>query len=146
MAIIMKQKVVVAAFICVDNKVLLAKRAATKSIAPGKYHLPGGHIEYGEQPHEALEREIKEEPSIGIEVLEPIFTFSYTLNETHTTGIVFESRLLAEKGNLHRDECDTEECVWVSEEEPEKYITTEDHNYQAATVGFQRRKNLKTIL
>ena len=35
-----------AAFLHDRGEVLLAKRAASKAIAPGKYHLPGGHVEF----------------------------------------------------------------------------------------------------
>lgn len=49
----------------------------TKRIEPafpqwnGKWGIPGGHVEFGENPNEALHRELKEE--LGIEV---IITFS----------------------------------------------------------------------
>src|SRR4051794_40893959 len=43
-----QQRIVVAGFILDHGQVLLAKRATTKTLAPGKYHLPGGHVEFGE--------------------------------------------------------------------------------------------------
>jgi len=43
------------------GEVFLTKRPLTKTIAPGKYHLPGGHVDFGEAPEEALIREFAEE-------------------------------------------------------------------------------------
>lgn len=48
-----------------DGRILLAQRPAGK-IAAGRWEFPGGKIEAGETPREALARELKEE--IGIEL------------------------------------------------------------------------------
>lgn len=45
-----------------DNNILLTKQY-------GSYHLPGGGLEFGEMPDEAVVREVKEET--GIEVANP---------------------------------------------------------------------------
>ena len=48
-----------------DNKVVLINKVTGPY--DGKLDLPGGRIEFGEKPEEALKRELKEE--LGIEVL-----------------------------------------------------------------------------
>ena len=46
------------------NHVLAEQRKSTKQVMPGAVALPGGHLEAGEQPDEALRREIQEELGI----------------------------------------------------------------------------------
>ena len=64
-------KQVVAALILRDNKVLICQRTRHQPM-PLKWEFPGGKIETGEQPHDALRRELDEElgitASIGDEV------------------------------------------------------------------------------
>ncbi len=62
----MKTINVVAAIIIKDHKVLIAKRGYGDF--KGMYEFPGGKIEQGEKPEEALKREIYEEMEARIEV------------------------------------------------------------------------------
>lgn len=55
----------VCAVLQAGNRVLLAHRGPGSSWAPGKWDLPGGHVENGELESEALIREAREE--LGIE-------------------------------------------------------------------------------
>jgi 8-oxo-dGTP pyrophosphatase MutT (NUDIX family) len=52
---------VVAALLVRDGHVLLCHRAAGRRWYPDVWDLPGGHVERGEEPVEALARELKEE-------------------------------------------------------------------------------------
>ncbi|WEV41697.1 (deoxy)nucleoside triphosphate pyrophosphohydrolase [Bifidobacterium sp. ESL0682] len=58
---------VVGAAIRKDNTILCAQRGPSKSLA-GYWEFPGGKIERGETPEQALQREIKEELLCDIEV------------------------------------------------------------------------------
>ena len=66
------------------NEVLLIKKA--KGAYKGKLDLPGGGIEYGERPEEALKREFIEE--IGLEIesfsLYKVITYYVTWNISDT--------------------------------------------------------------
>ena len=51
-----------------DGKVLLVRRA--RSPAKGIYSLPGGRVEFGETLHAAVHREVAEETSLKIEIID----------------------------------------------------------------------------
>src|SRR5262249_27028650 len=46
------------------NTVLAEKRKLTKQVVPGALALPSGHLEEGESPEGALQREVREELGI----------------------------------------------------------------------------------
>ena len=58
---------VVGAVIIENDKILCAQRGPAKSL-PLKWEFPGGKIEAGETPQEALSREIKEEMQCIVEI------------------------------------------------------------------------------
>lgn len=60
----MKQKVSVRAIIRGDTKTLLLRRATGRETILGKYELPGGKIDYGEQPEDSLRRHLQQELGI----------------------------------------------------------------------------------
>jgi 8-oxo-dGTP diphosphatase len=76
--------VVAVALIDTDGRVLLAKRPEGKSLA-GMWEFPGGKVEAGETPEQALIRELREE--LGIEVneacLAPLTFASHAYPELH---------------------------------------------------------------
>jgi 8-oxo-dGTP diphosphatase len=68
--------VAAAALVDADNRVLISKRPEGKSLA-GLWEFPGGKVDPGETPEEALRRELHEE--LGIDVCETClapFTFA----------------------------------------------------------------------
>lgn len=54
-------RVVVAGILLRGDRVLLVKRAASRSFYPGVWDIPGGHSEDGEVPEQTLVRELAEE-------------------------------------------------------------------------------------
>lgn len=51
----------VAFFLVNDRSILVEKRSLAKRVVPGALAIPGGHMEVGEPPEDALLREIREE-------------------------------------------------------------------------------------
>ncbi|AXG82840.1 (deoxy)nucleoside triphosphate pyrophosphohydrolase [Streptomyces paludis] len=60
----MSDRVVVAGAVCDRGRLLAARRSAPPELA-GRWELPGGKVEPGELPEEALVRELREE--LGVE-------------------------------------------------------------------------------
>jgi 8-oxo-dGTP diphosphatase len=60
-------RVIVAAVIIIDGRVLAAERSAPPEVA-GRWEFPGGKVEPGESDAEALARECREELGIRVEV------------------------------------------------------------------------------
>jgi 8-oxo-dGTP diphosphatase len=137
-----KQDVIVSGILSDGNRVMLARRPSHKKIAPGKYHLPGGHVEFDEEPADALRREFWEEFKIDIVICRPIRTFSYTIDDLHTVGITYvvEAAVLPIRPII--DARDTEEIVWVDQGSHLSYLAIDDHDaitlasyYQDVSVG-----------
>lgn len=63
----MSKIVVVAGALICDGHLLAAMRSTPPALA-GQWELPGGKVERGEDPREALRRELSEELSILVEV------------------------------------------------------------------------------
>ena len=129
------QKIIVSGILSTKDGVMLAKRPLTKKIAPGKFHLPGGHVEFGEDPEIALKREFSEEFNLNIEVGEVIRTFSYQENSSHTVGITYK----IEANNLSDisfNPEDTEEVVWVRESDFNDFLSEDRHDYMTLKKYF----------
>lgn len=62
---------VVGGVVVEDGRVLLGLRHRDRSSFPGVWDVPGGHIEPGESPRQALLRELREELGIDAVVEEP---------------------------------------------------------------------------
>jgi len=60
-------KVIVAAVIIVDGRVLACERSAPPEVA-GRWEFPGGKVERGESDQQALARECAEELGVRVEV------------------------------------------------------------------------------
>lgn len=63
----MKQLISVRAIIREDQKTLLLRRASGRQSILGKYELPGGRLDYGEQPEDAMARYLKDNAGLIIQ-------------------------------------------------------------------------------
>lgn len=67
---------VVAAIICQDGHILITRRPETSRHGAGLWEFPGGKLEAGESPEQALRREINEELALPVRV-DNIFESTY---------------------------------------------------------------------
>lgn len=95
----MKHVKVVASAIMKDGKLFVAQRPETKEV-PFKWEFPGGKIEEGESPEEALKREIREELSTEIEIDKFIAKVSYTYPTFHLDMDVYLCHLTGPEPKL----------------------------------------------
>lgn len=84
---------VVGAVIVRDGAVLSAQRGPGMSL-PGKWEFPGGKIELGETPAQALGRELEEELLCTIDVGERVATTSYEYDFGVVTLTTFYATLV----------------------------------------------------
>jgi 8-oxo-dGTP diphosphatase len=64
-----------------DGQVLLERRSLTKRLLPGVLAIPGGHMETGESPEDALLRELDEEVGIRPQTVRYVCTLLHRAQE-----------------------------------------------------------------
>jgi 8-oxo-dGTP pyrophosphatase MutT (NUDIX family) len=72
-----------------ERKVLLLKKNSKQSIAPGKWLLPGGAVEFGEDAPTALKRELLEEIGFTATTLTLVGEDMRIIGETHWQGLIY---------------------------------------------------------
>lgn len=115
-----QQVITACAFIWHDfdgvKKVFLPKRAQTKKFLPGVYELPGGHIDYGEDPVSGLKREIAEELKMQVKIGDPFAVFTYTndIKKSYSIEVVYFGRLEGDIDEIMLDPEDHESYGWFA--------------------------------
>jgi len=85
----MNQRIAVRAIIRKDEKTLLLRRATGRETILGKYELPGGKLEYGEQPEDALGRHLKAEADLMIQTAQLFDVLTYIDHDDRDMQYVF---------------------------------------------------------
>ncbi len=107
----MKTINVVAAVIKKDNMIFSTARGYGDF--KGKWEFPGGKIEAGETPEEALKREIKEELDTSISVNSLIDTIEYDYPNFHLSMRCYWCEIVSGKLILK----EAEDAKWLSKDE-----------------------------
>ena len=105
-------KIVTAAIIKQDNKILVARRAPGEKLA-GLWEFPGGKLEEGETLQECLERELEEEFGISTKCGKEITSSIYEYEHGAFEIIALESKIIS--GNLELRVHDKIQWIPVSE-------------------------------
>lgn len=101
-------KVAVIALVTWGDHVLLIRRGVDPM--KGKWALPGGYMDAGEMPVEALMRELREEVALEVEIRDLIEIFPMA-----GAGVLNRGIVIAYRADLQRDErpaliCDDDVC------------------------------------
>ena len=114
------QKIASHGLIRKGNKYLIVHRSKQNDYMPGKWDLPGGTVEFGEDPIFALEREIGEEVSLKVRnpQLSSIFSF-ISKPARHQLQIIYKCDYLGGQVELNPEEHD--DFKWVTAKEMESF-------------------------
>ena len=107
----MKQIEVVAAIIRKDDKIFATQRGYGEW--KDWWEFPGGKMEAGETPEEALKREIREELSTEISVDEFLYTVEYDYPKFHLTMHCYLCSLMTDSLHLNEHEA----AKWLTKDE-----------------------------
>ena len=124
------------------EKVFMAKRAGTKKFLPGVYELPGGHIEFGEDIVDGLNREIMEEFGMRVRVGDPFAAFTYVnkIKGSHSVEVIYFAKFEDPIERIKLNPEDHSEFQWVAEDELGKVISADkredDPEIRAVRKGF----------
>ncbi len=125
----MKFEVIVRGIVKSSGRVLIGlKRRDDPHPLQGKWHFPGGRLEYGENPWRAVEREIEEETGYVVraerilDVVPKKLVWPNEIGEQQTLHVVFSCKLL---GGEPKAGDDVEEVRWISVEEIDSYLEHE---------------------
>ncbi len=122
-------KVAVVVFIEQDHRVLLVRR--TMQPEQGKWALPAGFVDAGENPQEAACREVFEETGLDVKITRLIDVEG----NTDTSGdasivIIYEARIL---NGVENPQDDADALLWLSANDPIPEIAFESTHRMLAT-------------
>jgi len=99
-----------------DEKMLLCRLSQKVGINPGRWTLPGGGLDFGEDPQDAVVREFKEETGLFVSVNELIAVNSLCdsmpgWSPMHSIRIIYKVQYLS--GDLqYEKDGSTDLCAW----------------------------------
>ena len=134
----MQQRVLTSGFIHDKGKVLLLKRAETSGFLAGFWEMPGGKLEFGEDPMCGILREVKEEAGVDCEVVCPFHAWhsvdEYKGVQTHFVEIDFILKMKQDQKIVPAD--GMVDFAWASEDELDNYLMSSQMK-KAVKSGFE---------
>jgi 8-oxo-dGTP diphosphatase len=97
------------------GEILFIRRSESSKYGKGLLQLPGGRLEFGEQPIDALKREIKEElgcefiPATGRVIAASIHIFEFGGMQIELVGIAYAGKI---NGDIHLNQ-EASEYKWI---------------------------------
>jgi len=111
--------VAVKALLFFDGKFLLVKRSDKARDEHQYWELPGGRLEFGETPEEALARELMEETSLCVKIINPLQTWNFFRgDDIQIVGITFLCKTDSDSVQLSSEH---DAYAWVQRDEMHNY-------------------------
>jgi len=112
------QYLAVKAVVIKNNKALVLRQNDDEHVAnSGKCHPPGGMVEPGESLRGAVQREVKEETNLDVEVRELLGVDEWIVpirgEQCQFCGVFFACIVAPDSANLHVDPQEASEAIWV---------------------------------
>ena len=107
------------ALIFCGNKFLIVKRSMKARAEHAFWEFPGGRMEFGEQPEEALNREIMEETGLIVKILCPFSVWSFSRDGVNQlVGINYICTSASDNITLSDEHTD---YAWITKDEISNY-------------------------
>lgn len=98
-----------------DKKILALRRSETHPYKPHSWDLPGGDLDFGEDPTKGILREIKEEVGLEVEEIKPFDTHGHiTSDGNHWITIAYSAQYI--KGDIVLS-YEHDKFEWIDKEE-----------------------------
>jgi 8-oxo-dGTP diphosphatase len=123
------------------GEILFIRRSEGSKYGKGLLQLPGGRLEFGEQPIDALKREIKEElgcefmPATGRVIAASIHTFEFGGMQIELVGIAYAGKI---NGEIHLSQ-EASEYKWIKMKDALKLQDLEELSRQLLIQAKGRR-------
>ena len=88
----------------------------------GEWHILGGHLEHGEQPEEAMNREAKEETGLEVEVHQVIDVMTWS-DRKNALSVLYHCEASSRNAEAKDD---LQEVKWVSPDEIKDFVHEEE--------------------
>ena len=103
-----------------SNRLLLCRLSARVPIHAGKWTLPGGGLDFGEHPEQAVVREFREETGLHVTVNQIAGVRSLTVDEPdrqfHSIQMIYHVRRMSGELSFEADGT-TDRCEWFAVDE-----------------------------
>ena len=107
-----------------DDQMLLCRLSQQVGVNPGAWTLPGGGIDFGEDPEDAVVREFQEETGLTVKVVELVSVNSLADNvpgwaPMHSIRIIYKVDFVCGELQFEHNGT-TDRCAWHTLEETSK--------------------------